>query len=183
MHTSKEIEALTGLLDFFSDRAEAHASFMVACFFGLFTWLAMAYSMKNMWVVFFSMLPYGLIGYICYHCLQRFAFYADMADKYRKELEKIAKPEKIIFEFEKEGKVKKRNLEEYRDMWHEKARAIPRWILKQPYRTIASIILLALPFAIVYLPKFVAYFPPNLHLSSMHISRLLFLQHSLNSTF
>jgi hypothetical protein len=84
-------EALAGVLDFYSDRAEAHANFLVACIFGLFTLLAIVQNVRmheNIWFTLSSMVPYGVIVIVAFHCLERFAYFAVMAQTLKMALDK-----------------------------------------------------------------------------------------------
>ena len=73
------------LLDFYSDRAEAHASLMVACLFGLFGLLAVVQILpvSGWWtrtLKIWSSMIYVSFCLTAYHCLQRFGYYANMAE-------------------------------------------------------------------------------------------------------
>jgi hypothetical protein len=77
-----EVTILSGLLDFHSDRAEAQASFLVACIFGSFALLTVVQNIENTILIFLSMIPYAATSLIGLHCLQRFGYYANVAQLY-----------------------------------------------------------------------------------------------------
>lgn len=81
-----EIALLSGLLDFHSDRAEAQASFLVACIFGSFALLTIVQNTENMILICLSIIPYAATSLIGLHCLQRFGYYANMAQLYEELL-------------------------------------------------------------------------------------------------
>lgn len=79
----------SALLDFYSDRAVAHASFLLASIFGLVTLLAIVQQMISQtlinpsrtlsFLIYFSLVPFGALGYLGYHTLRRFGAYAAAA--------------------------------------------------------------------------------------------------------
>jgi len=78
---------ISALLDFYSDRAVAHASFFVASIFGLVTLLSIIQQL-NMHLTWFSIplawcsIPlFFAFSYVGYYTLGRFTFYADISDK------------------------------------------------------------------------------------------------------
>jgi hypothetical protein len=78
---------ISALLDFYSDRAVAHASFFVASIFGLVTLLSIVQQL-NMHLTWFS-IPlswystplFFAFSYVGYYTLGRFRFFADISDK------------------------------------------------------------------------------------------------------
>lgn len=78
-----------GLLDFYSDRAVAHASFLVASIFGLVTLSAIIQQLDFQLMLFpvplfwLSVLLFFVFSYLGYYALIRFGFYARIADKLR----------------------------------------------------------------------------------------------------
>lgn len=78
-----EVAVLSGLLDFHSDRAEAQASFVVACIFGSFALLTIVQNIENTILIYLSMIPYVMTSSIGFHCLIRFRYYANMAEHYQ----------------------------------------------------------------------------------------------------
>lgn len=75
MGNDSKYTALTSLLDFYSDRAVAHASFLIACIFGLFTILSLVDTIF-WWVslLLLFMTYYGLWAFGLY-CLLNFRYY------------------------------------------------------------------------------------------------------------
>ena len=78
---------ISALLDFYSDRAVAHASFFVASIFGLVTLLSIIQQL-NMHLTWFSIplswcsIPlFFAFSYVGYYTLGRFSFYADISQK------------------------------------------------------------------------------------------------------
>ncbi len=89
MANSEKCAVLTGLLDFFSDRATTHASFVVATTFGLFTIL---FSLTNIPKTFWAIIVIGityfaLLGLAIYSFLN-FGYYAILADITKEELKR-----------------------------------------------------------------------------------------------
>lgn len=81
-----KLTAQAALLDFYSDRAVAHASFLVASIFGLVTLLAIVQQMVNQTqiqidLICFSLMPFYAFSYVGFWTLQRFGKYAAVADK------------------------------------------------------------------------------------------------------
>ena len=79
-YMSDIVGALTGLLDFYSDKANAQASFLVADIFGLFTLLAIVEVMDNHTLQFFSIVTYAVLLMVGYHCLVRYGYWTQLAD-------------------------------------------------------------------------------------------------------
>lgn len=84
---SRELTAQAALLDFHSDRAVAHASFLIASVFGLLTLLAVAQSLKYPFVVV-SLIPFSAFSYLGFWTLQRFTDYASVADALQGNIER-----------------------------------------------------------------------------------------------
>ncbi len=76
MGNDSEYTALASLLDFYSDRAVAHASFLIAIIFGLFTILSLV-NIKFRWESLLLLFTtyWGLWGFGLY-CLYNFRYYA-----------------------------------------------------------------------------------------------------------
>lgn len=75
------VDEILGLLDFYSSRAVAHASFFVASIFGLVTFSSItsqAFKISGFFYVPAFLLFLGL-AYMGYHALMRFGFYAAIA--------------------------------------------------------------------------------------------------------
>lgn len=68
------------LLDFFSDRAVAHASFLVASVFGLLTMSTIIQELGILWV-WASVFLFFAFSYIGYFTLVRFGCFADISEK------------------------------------------------------------------------------------------------------
>lgn len=101
MRDQEELAILTGLLDFYSDRATAHASFVVAGVFGMYT-VMFGNSILPRWVFFFVYLALLLIDV---YSFMNFGYYAQLAYIIRIKLEGEHKEEyrkEIISKF-KEG--------------------------------------------------------------------------------
>lgn len=99
MQDSKELAILTGLLDFYSDRATAHASFVVAGVFGIYSVLFAGKSLDPMVLC----LVYAALVIFDIYSFLNFGYYATLADivkvklanghfqKYERELTKELK--------------------------------------------------------------------------------------------
>lgn len=80
--------SIGALLDFYSDRAVAHASFFVASIFGLITLLAVIAQLNNnlKWfsipLSWWSIPLFLVFSYVGYYTLARFGFHADIAQKF-----------------------------------------------------------------------------------------------------
>ena len=70
---------ISALLDFYSDRAVAHASFLVASVFGLVTLSAMIQELSNHTLVLISLPLFLGFSYTGYFTLLRFQYYACIA--------------------------------------------------------------------------------------------------------
>lgn len=92
---NSDYAALSALLDFYSDRATAHASLFVACVFGLFTILAILE--KN--IIILSLAYWFLFGSGLYELLN-FGQYAKDADVIKRYIE-IPK-EKLVNDIKKQ---------------------------------------------------------------------------------
>lgn len=103
------LTARAALLDFYSDRAVAHASFLVASIFGLVTLMAIVQLMINHalnLLIYISLIPFVVFSYLGFHSLRRFGKYASVADKLQQSFLNYAKlkidlgegKEKIDFE-------------------------------------------------------------------------------------
>lgn len=78
-YDDRDVTSLAALLDFYSDRAIAHASFYLASLFGLFTVLQIAqfdYGSQCYWVV-----PYWVLFFVGFYTLARFNWYATTAQE------------------------------------------------------------------------------------------------------
>jgi hypothetical protein len=81
------IARLAAFLDFYSDRATAHASLFVASVFGLLTVLSLVQGL-NRSVVWLSIFVYFALSYAGYFTLVRFGFFAAIAHRISRELER-----------------------------------------------------------------------------------------------
>jgi hypothetical protein len=91
---------LAALLDFYSDRATAHASLFVASLFGLFSVLSIVDQLTGDYI-WFSMVIYFLLAYSGYFTLVRFGFYAQIAHLITLGLEEKSTFESVKFSTEK----------------------------------------------------------------------------------
>ena len=86
---SNEISALSALLDFLSDRAIAHASFTIACFFGLFTVLSIMVQNQetlNIWLwIYWVFWSFGV------YCFFSFSYYATYSEKTKDQIKSVLK--------------------------------------------------------------------------------------------
>ena len=153
----KKVEALVGLLDFYSDRAEAQASFLVASVFGLFALLSMVQNITNMTLVILSVIPYVMLALIGFRCFQRFGAYASTADKIKQLLEKYADPTKLLAEtVYVNGKKKKITLRESENRAFRKGSIrIMEKYKKAKFIRLAFLIIFGTSGLLVYSPKFV----------------------------
>lgn len=78
--TNSDYEALSSLLDFYSDRAVAHASFLVACVFGLFTILSLLGG-KELHLKFVYSIAYWMLWLGGFYSLLNFRLFATEAQK------------------------------------------------------------------------------------------------------
>ena len=76
-----EIAKKTGLLDFYSNRAVAHASFFVASIFGLVAFATIVHDLTPTSFILFwlSTLVFFGFSYLAYYAIIRFGFYATIA--------------------------------------------------------------------------------------------------------
>jgi hypothetical protein len=86
MSDEERLPVLTGLLDFFSDRAGAHASFVVATVFGIYT-LLFAHDKLPLWVFF---LAFFTLQVFAVYSFLNFGYFATRADIIRERLEDCA---------------------------------------------------------------------------------------------
>lgn len=91
MHDSERLTILVGLLDFFSDRAMAHASFVVATIFGMYTILFAKINAMPSWEVL--ILAYIALIIIDVYSFLNFGYYATLASITRHELQGYYKDE------------------------------------------------------------------------------------------
>lgn len=126
------LTARSALLDFYSDRAVAFASFFLASIFGLVSTLAIFQGIEgSVFLVLGSLILYWTFAYAGYFTFRRFSFYAGIADRLRGSLEESAKldeartfvdlkPEMLALDSEiktfKGKKYKETNLSTYRDI-------------------------------------------------------------------
>ena len=90
---SDVLDVESALLDFYSDRAVAHASFLLASIFGLVTLLAIVQQMISQTstiLICFSLFPFGILAYLGYHTLRRFGAFASNAEELKEQLRKCA---------------------------------------------------------------------------------------------
>ncbi|MDH5451128.1 MAG: hypothetical protein OEX77_09600 [Candidatus Bathyarchaeota archaeon] len=84
---STDYEALSALLDFHSDRAVAHASFLVACIFGLFTVLSLING-ENLSIDLIYSVVYYILLFGGLYALFNFNLYATKAVDVKSVIEK-----------------------------------------------------------------------------------------------
>lgn len=110
-----KLTAKAALLDFYSDRAVAHASLFVASIFGLVTVLAIIQNIEcNVLLLPLSLLLYWAFAYAGYFTFQRFSYYADISDRLRQDIDKEAKIDSIEIYTESRGKkLRKTNFDQY----------------------------------------------------------------------
>jgi len=152
------LNALVGLLDFYSDRAVAHASFLVACVFGLFTILALVQNMEfipnlllKIFLILISIASYGGICLIADWCLRKFGSYATAASYYSFLVDEYAEPEKFVMEIEKKGVRRKVTLKQLIDETFDKLRESKRKKIIEKYGLIVEFSIFILPALMVYL--------------------------------
>jgi hypothetical protein len=76
------VPRISALVEFYSTRAVAHASFLVASIFGLITFLAIVQQLgANVVIYWLSVFLFLAFSYIGFFTLTRFGFYAGIADK------------------------------------------------------------------------------------------------------
>lgn len=81
----EKLTAKEALLDFYSDRAVAHASFFLASLFGLFTVLAITQNAQvNKWL---WLIPYFLLFSLGVYTYSNFCYYAVLADSIRRNIQ------------------------------------------------------------------------------------------------
>jgi hypothetical protein len=97
----QSIEVLIGLLDFHSDRATAHASFVIASIFGIFT-LLFSFKLFNglIWGKVVYVLAFILLNAISVYSYLNFGYYAAVADNVRETLNSFI-DENIKSDYEK----------------------------------------------------------------------------------
>ena len=84
MSANEELAIFTGLLDFYSDRATAHASFVVAVTFGIYSLL---FAQKDIKLPVTVLIPVFLaLTAICIYSFLNFGYYATMAENMRLRL-------------------------------------------------------------------------------------------------
>jgi hypothetical protein len=74
--TNDSLSRISALIDFYSDRAVAHASFLIASIFGLVSFLSLETTPD--WASIFFFLGFSYVGYFT---LIRFGYYADISQK------------------------------------------------------------------------------------------------------
>ena len=152
-----EVDVLAGLLDFHSDRAVAHTSFLVACVFGSFTLLAIVYDLENVLLVGFLAVPYWAIAGIGIHCLQRFYFYANMSEQIKRSLERYVEcipaeeMHPLIYAELKDGR--HIPLKKYENDLFESFGGISKRFREPWMRYPAAFLIFGLPFLIIYLSR------------------------------
>jgi hypothetical protein len=81
--SDKAVAEVAALVDFYSDRAVAHASFFVASIFGTLTFLALVTTLQkpvNEFYYLVSILLFLGFAYMGYFTLVRFGYYASISD-------------------------------------------------------------------------------------------------------
>jgi len=139
--TDTEIAILSGLLDFYSNRAIAHASFVVAGIFGIYSIL----SLMNKTSFWLYTLSYIALLIIDVYSFLNFGYYAELADTIRTKLENRCTGRNLEITVEDRKRLSLLS----RQFYQFKSRHI-RGNLK-------SIILLALWIVAVVLPSFIRF--------------------------
>jgi hypothetical protein len=89
MTENELISRAAALLDHYSSRAVAHASFFVASIFGLITFTALAsegfVDMGNVWYYFLCTYLFWIFAYLGHYTLRRFNSYASIAEAIAKK--------------------------------------------------------------------------------------------------
>jgi len=86
MRNQEELAILTGFLDFYSDRATAHASFVVAELFGIYTVYFGQLMLEHRFPLWLFFLLCGALLFINIYSFLNFGYYATMAEIVRKKL-------------------------------------------------------------------------------------------------
>lgn len=81
--SDSELTFLSGLLDFYSSRAIAHASFVVAGIFGIYSILSL--TTKNYMILYIP--PFVALLIIDFYSFLNFSLYAEYADRIKEKLE------------------------------------------------------------------------------------------------
>jgi len=84
MPTKEQLAIFTGLLDFYSDRATAHASFLVAGTFGIYSVLFAQENVKLPSSIFCA--TFFALAAMCIYSFLNFGYYATMAENMRLRL-------------------------------------------------------------------------------------------------
>jgi len=80
--TENKISELSALLEFYSNRATAHASYFVAFVFGLFTIFGLAQNVANIYEQRITLLILSWVVWLSgYYCLLNFGFYSFLAER------------------------------------------------------------------------------------------------------
>ena len=151
------LTARAALLDFYSDRAVAHASFLVAAIFGLVTLLAIVQQMINQTsnsLLYISLIPFWAFSYLGFHSLLRFGKYAAVADKLQQSFLNHAKLKIDLGE----GK-EKINFELYakKKLYMDKQQLVVTRFLGKKIRG-EPLVLYSLYFVLISILSFVVYF-------------------------
>lgn len=134
---------LAPLLDFYSDRAEAQASFVVASIFGTFGLLAVVPHISSLILEILSIIPYITFWLLGYHCLKRFGYYAGMAETVRWYIvERHIEYDKVFVDMTLEGKKTRVSfLERHAELSDKYPRKdIVHWIINKPFVLKASLV-------------------------------------------
>jgi len=75
----RETQSLAAVLDFYSDKSDAHASFFLASLFGLFTVLSITQGFRGEPVRYLLLIPYWLLFFGGLYSLLNFGLYATLA--------------------------------------------------------------------------------------------------------
>lgn len=76
-----EYSRIGDLLEHYSSRAVAHASFFIASIFGIVTLSAIIQQLSGSMFLFLSMLLFFGFSYVGYFTMARFGYYADLAER------------------------------------------------------------------------------------------------------
>ena len=109
------VEALSGLLDFYSDRATSFASLMIASIFGVVTLAAIIQTIGNNPIIKgLSLFPYIAFCYAGYYSWKRFISWAIRADKIERHCLRLPNSSYLKkVQFKREGSEELTNMNDF----------------------------------------------------------------------
>lgn len=154
------ISRVAALLDFYSDRATAHASLFVASIFGLVTVLAIiqAFILSNnqfdRWIIWGSEFLFFIFTYVGHYTLNQFSYYANISQRLTAGLEQKKSFLGIPVD------AKEENLDQYFDRLERNQRLIliPKMLVKK-LGTFGGFFLAIIYWIIVFFLGLIVYFP------------------------